>query len=104
MVYDKNTPTDLFGYVENWGEISRKVREDCNGTCAKCKLTISNKFDWRFLHVHHINGDKTDNRINNLMCLCIKCHAEMDSNHLSKISAVTIEEFIAKYLPKAVPT
>ena len=31
------------------------------------------------LEVHHINGNYTDNRLENLICLCPNCHSQTDS-------------------------
>jgi len=43
--------------------------------CNKCQLTI-----WNDLHIplelDHINGDKNDQRIENLQLLCPNCHAQ----------------------------
>lgn len=46
--------------------------------CEGCCLTV-----WRGghigLHLHHRNGDKTDNRIENLQILCPNCHSQTDT-------------------------
>lgn len=45
--------------------------------CEKCGLT-----EWQGniipLELHHVNGDNTDNRIENLQILCPNCHATTD--------------------------
>jgi ribosomal protein L37E len=46
--------------------------------CERCGLT-----EWLgeqiSLHLHHINGDHFDNRLENLMLLCPNCHSQTDS-------------------------
>lgn len=46
--------------------------------CELCKLS-----DWRGseipLEIHHKNGNRTDNRLDNLQLLCCNCHALTDN-------------------------
>ncbi|TPH18640.1 HNH endonuclease [Litorilituus lipolyticus] len=60
------------GYSKDWDHISRKVREKFNYQCQQCGLDLSQHK--RLLHVHHINGVKSDNSITNLTPLCCDCH------------------------------
>lgn len=93
---------DLFGYTRDWEIISRGIRERNNYTCELCGLHISNPYDQHFIHVHHKNGRKTDNRDSNLQCLCLRCHADVDANHKERLTGsranrIIYDEFCAKY-------
>jgi DNA-binding CsgD family transcriptional regulator len=58
---------------------ARLVREGlkCNA-CEQCGL-----IDWLgqpiTLALHHVNGERTDNRLENLMLLCPNCHSQTDN-------------------------
>lgn len=76
----KPTSTDTFipndTYNEDWEKTSKKKRENENYICSKCKIDLSNPRHRKFLHVHHINGLKSDDSFINLLCLCIECHSK----------------------------
>jgi 5-methylcytosine-specific restriction endonuclease McrA len=46
--------------------------------CAICGIA-----DWRgeplSLALHHVNGDRLDNRVENLELLCPNCHSQTDT-------------------------
>lgn len=46
--------------------------------CEKCSLTSWLEADI-VLEVHHIDGDRTNNELNNLQLLCCNCHATTDN-------------------------
>lgn len=97
----KDSEKDIFGYVKNWEQISRTYREEHEFRCEKCGVQITNPFDKKYIHVHHLNGKKADNRKSNLQCLCIRCHANIDNAHRTRFSrggnAADLDIFNALY-------
>jgi DNA-binding CsgD family transcriptional regulator len=49
-----------------------------DGTCERCGIS-----EWRgellSLALHHVNGDRLDNRLENLELLCPNCHSQTDT-------------------------
>ena len=93
---------DLFGYTKDWEIISRGIREKRNYTCECCGLKIEDPYDQHYIHVHHKNGRKIDNRESNLQCLCLRCHANVDQTHHdnllgTKAKRMEFSQFESKY-------
>lgn len=92
---------DIFGYVKNWEEISLSYRTKKQFKCEKCGVKILNPFDYHYMHTHHKDGNKINNRESNLECLCIRCHANIDDNHRkrfkSNANGIILNDFNTKY-------
>lgn len=92
--YNSDT-APLNDYPLNWSEISDRVRENAGNQCFSCCVELINE-NRKYLHVHHIDGQKNNNKQHNLQVLCIKCHAgEPDHGHM-KVSN-DYREFILLY-------
>jgi hypothetical protein len=72
MVVEKNKPTRSKGVRPR---IRKIVLEKYNYQCAKC--------GYGFLDIHHIDGDPSNDSIDNLIPLCKKCHNEVHGNRYS---------------------
>ncbi len=59
-------------YALEWTRISLEVRRSAGFTCSRCGVTL--RHEASLLDVHHVNGDKSDNSMPNLVCLCVSCH------------------------------
>lgn len=57
-----------------------------NHTCNKCREAGKD------VHIHHIDGNPSNNKLSNLMVLCLNCHSEVSSLSLGK--SYTIGELV----------
>lgn len=92
---------DLEGYLWKWHKISEAYRTKKNYTCEVCGITPKTTFDRQYIHVHHKDGNKTNNKENNLQCVCILCHSNMNTSHKTNFSKganrVMLDTFKKKY-------
>jgi hypothetical protein len=72
-------------YTGDWDKISLEYRQSVQWRCesGKCGRILAQAQLRQYLHSHHQNGVKYDNKSSNLMALCIECHADQpDHGHL----------------------
>ncbi len=68
-------------YTDDWQRVARRYKQTKNFTCESCQLDLSDSPD--LLHVHHVDGVKTNNSPGNLKALCSQCHrSQIDHDHL----------------------
>ncbi len=95
---------DIFGYVKGKEKISKGYREKQNYTCEKCSIKPKDNLDRRWWHVHHKDGDKINNDLSNLKCLCLLCHSNVDNRHKENFTKgampIQIESFKKEYREK----
>lgn len=95
----KDLKVDMFGYTEDWPMISLAYRERHSFTCENCGVQVD-PLESEYMHVHHISGDKTDNSEENLQCLCIKCHSEVNATHVHNFARRSQQLLIAEFMRK----
>ncbi len=59
-------------YTADWARISENMRISANWTCGKCGVYLAE--NRHLLHVHHLDGNRGNNRRSNLKTLCCVCH------------------------------
>lgn len=72
------------GYTEDWAEIFFDYRSSKNFECESCFASL--KDHKHLLHVHQIDENKANNALENLMALCVLCHAEYHAHMWKDIS------------------
>jgi len=67
---------DLNMYSADFSEVSRQMKKDAKFRCENiaCDNAVG-EGNYAALHVHHIDGDKSNNSRRNLKVLCVQCHA-----------------------------
>lgn len=91
---------DSRGNTKDWREVSEAYMAEHDYTCEQCGVQVSD-FDHEYIQVHHINGDRTNNKTANLKCLCVKCHSEVDQQHKKNFSSrsgqLLLRQFLNEY-------
>ena len=76
-------------YAASWAAVSGRYRRKRNFTCEDCRVDLSDEPS--LIHVHRVNGVKTDNRPENLMALCVDCHRKQPGHEHMRVSSEDIE-------------
>ncbi|UEM39348.1 hypothetical protein [Pectobacterium aquaticum] len=84
-------------YSKNFQIISKQYRESVNWQCEICNISLERKNLNQFLHVHHRDRQKNNNKKDNLQALCIECHSNQDDhghmkNSLQLMSFIKIKK------------
>ena len=82
-------------YSDDFPEISRKLREEKDWFCTKCKVDMRRMK--KGLHTHHKNGVKNDNSRRNLQVLCALCHQNIDSDHKGMHLSKEVTKYIERH-------
>lgn len=98
-LHDAST-APLGAYARDWPEISRTLKQNAYWMCqiqssSFCIHDYSKIPMRRYLHAHHKNGLKSDNRPQNLLTVCVACHAE-EPHHTHLKSDSEYKAFIAE--------
>ena len=85
-------------YSEDWPAISKMRKEQKNWKCEKCQIDLSSFEHRKYLHGHHIDGNRANSSHRNIEVLCIKCHAE-EALHSHIKDSPDYKEFVNNVLP-----
>lgn len=77
----------LNDYPSDFRETSTRLRRQNGWKCEGCGRIFDSDRLRRFLDVHHVDGDRSNNSRANLKVLCVGCHARQHSHaHLKNSS------------------
>jgi len=83
-------PIDYKNYNDNFKWLSKQIRQVRAGNkCELCNAT-NGKPHWKtaskvVLTIHHIDGNKKNDNLLNLIALCQRCHLRLDlAKHIAK--------------------
>lgn len=69
-------------YPTNWPEIAKDIKDESGWICEHCGHP-HDPASGRGLTVHHLNGDKSNCRRENLVVLCQKCHLSIQGRKIT---------------------
>ncbi len=87
-------------YTPDQNDLSREYRKACNYRCQSCSVDC--KEDIGLLHLHHRNGDPSNNDPKNLNVLCVDCHSNQPlHSHMKRPPKIKEQIKIIQKLRKA---
>ena len=87
----------LNDYTTSWNQISKEKKRKAGYRCTNnsCGVSLTGSYS-QYLHVHHIDGQKNNNKQYNLKVLCVRCHANEPSHGHMK-SGPDYKRFLSIY-------
>jgi hypothetical protein len=73
-------------YTDDFDDVSSAARAAAKWRCFGCSRLFALAWQRRYLHTHHANGIKGDNRPENLRVVCLGCHAKQPHHDRMKYS------------------
>jgi hypothetical protein len=83
-------------YSNGFHEVSHRYRAENGWRCENCRIDLSHPLHRKYLHTHHRNAQKSDDRKENHRALCIRCHAEQPM-HTHLKNSPDYREFMGIY-------
>ncbi len=74
----RHAENDDAQYTEDWALVSGRTKAERDFRCEQCGVRLGDHK--QLLHVHHVNGHKSDNSPSNLRVLCADCHRKQASH------------------------
>jgi hypothetical protein len=84
-------------YRNSFPQASQRYRAEIGWRCQNCGIDLSKPSHHKYLHTHHLNGQKYDDRAGNYKALCIRCHAE-EPMHAHLRYSPDYQDFMRIYL------
>lgn len=75
-LFDDADKAPLNTYNEDFHLTSKKVKDRDSYRCAECYVNMSEPENRKFAHIHHIDANKANDSLSNLITLCIECHSD----------------------------
>jgi hypothetical protein len=88
---EKSAPENK--YPPDFNQVSFEIRQSRGWRCesAECGIYLGSSEHRKYLHVHHLDGQKNNNSNDNLQALCLYCHAQQfQHQHMRSLPAYSV--------------